>query len=134
MSQPRIRLEPTLGECMRRDRQYAGKTLAEAAAHLDISVAYLSDLERDKRGPLDAERLISLAGFYGVPVGEWLEASVEDSTAAMMREQTAEIARLRALLTRSKVCVAALFVAFEGQPRGEVDALLADITAALEPK
>lgn len=51
------------GEALRRTRQDAGKTLGDVARLLDVSVVYVSDIERGNRRPFSNERIIKVAGF-----------------------------------------------------------------------
>ena len=59
----------TFGEVLRSMRVQAKKSLGELARHLDISVVYLSDIERGRRGALNPTKLLEACKF--------LEASPE---------------------------------------------------------
>ena len=67
----------TFGEAIRAARIAAGKTQGEVAEHLGHSKSYICDLERDRRGPLDAERVQSLADFLGVEMETLRAAALE---------------------------------------------------------
>ena len=51
------------GDTLRRTRQNAEKTLGDVARLLDISVVYVSDVERGNRRPFSNERILRLASF-----------------------------------------------------------------------
>ncbi len=49
------------GDVLRRTRQNAGKTLGDVATLLDVSVVYVSDVERGNRRPFGNERILKIA-------------------------------------------------------------------------
>ena len=49
------------GDALRRTRQNAGKTLGDVATLLDVSVVYVSDVERGNRRPFSNERILKVA-------------------------------------------------------------------------
>lgn len=49
------------GDALRRTRQQAGKTLGDVARELNISVVYVSDVERGNRRPFNTERILTIA-------------------------------------------------------------------------
>jgi transcriptional regulator with XRE-family HTH domain len=51
------------GDALRKRRKDAGKTLSDVAGVLDVSVVYVSDVERGNRRPLDNDRIIKVARF-----------------------------------------------------------------------
>ena len=51
------------GNTLRRTRQNAEKTLGDVARLLDLSVVYISDVERGNRRPFSNERILRLANF-----------------------------------------------------------------------
>ena len=51
------------GEALRRTRQDAGMTLGHVARLLDVSVVYVSDVERGNRRPFSNERILRVAKF-----------------------------------------------------------------------
>ena len=51
------------GDALRRTRQKAGKTLGDVARLFDLSVVYLSDVERGNRRPFSNERILTVASF-----------------------------------------------------------------------
>ena len=51
------------GDALRKTRQDAGRTLGDVARLLDISVVYVSDVERGNRRPFNNERIIEVAKF-----------------------------------------------------------------------
>ena len=60
---------PTYGEFVREKRHGAGKTLREVSKNIGVSVSYLSDVERGKKGPLKPDRDIKLAKYLGCDFG-----------------------------------------------------------------
>ena len=51
------------GDALRRTRQNAEKTLGDVATLLDVSVVYVSDVERGNRRPFSNERILKVAGL-----------------------------------------------------------------------
>ena len=51
------------GDALRRRRRNAKKTLGEIAKLLDVSVVYVSDIERGNRRPFSNERIVKIAKF-----------------------------------------------------------------------
>ena len=51
------------GEILRRTRQEAERTLGDVARLLDVSVVYVSDVERGNRRPFSNERILKVAKF-----------------------------------------------------------------------
>lgn len=51
------------GDSLRKSRKDAGKTLRDVAGVLDVSVVYVSDVERSNRRPFDSDRIIKVAKF-----------------------------------------------------------------------
>ena len=51
------------GEILRRTRQNAEKTLGDVARLLDVSVVYVSDVERGNRRPFSNERILRVASL-----------------------------------------------------------------------
>jgi transcriptional regulator with XRE-family HTH domain len=56
----------SFGELFRQERKRSKKTLGQVAARLQISVTYLSDVERDTRPPLSIERIRDAAQYMEV--------------------------------------------------------------------
>ena len=52
------------GDALRKARQNAEKTLGDVAKLLDVSVVYISDVERGNRRPFSNERIIKIAKFF----------------------------------------------------------------------
>ncbi len=63
------------GNMLRRLRREADKTLGDVARKLNVSVPYLSDVERGNRRPFATERLVRLAEFLGVEAAPLIEAA-----------------------------------------------------------
>ena len=51
------------GDALRKARRSAGKTLGDVARLLEVSVVYVSDVERGNRRPFNNERLLKIAKF-----------------------------------------------------------------------
>ena len=49
------------GDTLRRTRQQAGRTLGDVARLLDVSVVYVSDVERGNRRPFSNERILRVS-------------------------------------------------------------------------
>ena len=56
----------TFGDLLRTLRSQAGMSMGELARHLDVSVPYISDVERGNRPPLTAVRIEQVADLFGV--------------------------------------------------------------------
>jgi transcriptional regulator with XRE-family HTH domain len=63
------------GDLLRKLRRKANKTLGDVANILDLSVVYLSDVERGNRKPLSRERILKVAAFLEVDAAELMEAA-----------------------------------------------------------
>ena len=61
--------ERNLGEMIRETRKTKGLGLRETARHLEVSAAYLTDIEKNRRTPSDA-RLQELAIWLGLDIAE----------------------------------------------------------------
>lgn len=57
---------PNFGEVLRRTRRKCHMTLAQLADELDISIAYLSDVERGNRPPFTDERIVASADVLAI--------------------------------------------------------------------
>ena len=51
------------GDALRKTRHDAEKTLGDVAKLLDVSVVYVSDVERGNRRPFNNERILKIAKF-----------------------------------------------------------------------
>ena len=63
------------GDALRRCRREARKTLRDLATVLDVSIVYVSDVERGNRKPLGNERILKVAQLLGVDPVPLLEAA-----------------------------------------------------------
>jgi len=66
------------GDVLRRSRMKAGKSLGQLARYLDVSVVYMSDVERSRRAPLSNLKILTVCEFLGVDASELLTAAIED--------------------------------------------------------
>lgn len=62
--------EATLGSPLRRTRLQRGLSLRDVAPHIGMSISYMSDLERGRKGEPSLSVARSLAAFYGVTIDE----------------------------------------------------------------
>lgn len=67
----------TFGQLLRSERERAGKTLRQLAAHLDLSATYLSNVERDRNHPFADSVIKRTAAFLGVDERALLAAAIE---------------------------------------------------------
>lgn len=65
------------GVMLRDAREIAGRSMGELARHLDVSVPYLSDVERGFRPPLVDDRIMKAAAFLGASPDPLLKAAAE---------------------------------------------------------
>jgi len=63
------------GEVLRKQRRQAGKTLADLAKPLGVSVVYLSDVERGNRKPFNNDRILKAAEFLRTDASPLIEAA-----------------------------------------------------------
>ena len=54
------------GTLLRSVRERAGKSMSALCRHLDVSTAYLSEVEQGKRAPLTRENILKTAAFLNV--------------------------------------------------------------------
>lgn len=66
------------GALLRLTRQQAGRTLADVARLLDVSVVYVSDVERGQRRPFGNERIVRIAELLQVDPTPLLTAAAID--------------------------------------------------------
>ena len=63
------------GDTLRRTRQQAERTLGDVARLLDVSVVYVSDVERGNRRPFSNERILKIAGFLKADPAPLIDAA-----------------------------------------------------------
>lgn len=63
------------GSLLRRQRRDRAKTLGDLARFLEVSVAYVSDVERGNRNPFSTERILKIANFLGQDPTALMEAA-----------------------------------------------------------
>jgi transcriptional regulator with XRE-family HTH domain len=56
-------MQLAFGRLLRKLRRDAGKTLGDVARVLDVSIVYLSDVERGNRKPFTRERILKISKF-----------------------------------------------------------------------
>jgi transcriptional regulator with XRE-family HTH domain len=71
-------LDTTFGELLRQLRVAAGKSVGALARHLGVSVVYVSDVERGRRGPFVMDKLYQTATFLGVDPEVLVRAATND--------------------------------------------------------
>lgn len=69
------------GRLLRRRREEAGKTMGDLADLLQLSVPYLSDVERGRRAPFHPDRLREIARFLRTDFDELYEAALQSREA-----------------------------------------------------
>lgn len=80
---PRPLLRKLVGEVLRRHRQDQGRTLAEVAREANVSVPYLSEVERGRKEP-SSEILAAVCDSLGVELADLLaEVRLELMTATV---------------------------------------------------
>lgn len=68
-------MEGDFGSLLRKTRSDAGKTMGELARELEVSVTYVSDVERAKRPPLSSDRILKASAFLGCDPTELLKSA-----------------------------------------------------------
>jgi transcriptional regulator with XRE-family HTH domain len=68
-------MQDRFGDLLRKLRREAGKTLGDVARELEVSIVYLSDIERGNRKPFSTDRLIKIADYLGADAGPLIEAA-----------------------------------------------------------
>ena len=63
------------GEVLRRTRQNAEKTLGDVARLLEVSVVYVSDVERSNRKPFSNERILRVASLLNADAAPLIAAA-----------------------------------------------------------
>lgn len=66
----------TYGELLRELRKQKRKTLGDVARALDVTVAYVSDVELGRRNPLAREQTLIVAELFEIDATELLRAAV----------------------------------------------------------
>ena len=66
------------GASLRRTRNSAEKTLGDIAKLLDVSVVYVSDVERGNRRPFSNERILKIAKFVATDPAPLIAAAVAE--------------------------------------------------------
>lgn len=62
-------------ELLRLTRQNCGRSMGQLARRLNVSVPYVSDVERGNRPPLTNEKILAAAEFLGVDPTDMLAAA-----------------------------------------------------------
>ena len=65
------------GNLLREIRQKAGKSMGDLARHLQVTVPYISDVERGHRAPLTDDRIRDIASFLNVDPGPLFKAAAQ---------------------------------------------------------
>jgi transcriptional regulator with XRE-family HTH domain len=68
----------TFGDTLREARKLAGKTMADLAAHLGVTVPYLSEVETGKSVPMSPARIVEAAEFLNADVDRLMQAALRD--------------------------------------------------------
>jgi transcriptional regulator with XRE-family HTH domain len=89
------------GETLRRIRTEKGATLAQIAKCLGVSVPYLSDIERGRRGPLNNKRIRQVAVFCGVKPFQLYLAAIQDTGKVQLEVDTLKAQEAGAMLAQT---------------------------------
>jgi len=65
------------GALLREARTQSGKSMAQLARHLAVSVVYVSDVEKERRTPFTAERIRNTAALLGIDPEPLFTAAAE---------------------------------------------------------
>ena len=68
----------TFGALFRETRERAGKSMGDIARHLKVTVPFVSDVERGRRGPFTTEKVIAASNLLGVAPDRLLQAAAKD--------------------------------------------------------
>jgi len=66
------------GDALRKRRKAAGKTLSDVAGLLEVSIVYVSDVERGNRRPFDSDRIIKVAKFLKTDASPLIAAADQE--------------------------------------------------------
>ena len=91
---PRPLLRTVIGEVLRRRRQEQRRTLAEVAGAANVSVPYLSEVERGRKEP-SSEILAAVCDALGIELADMLAEVRHDLTAGRATVLRLEPARSR---------------------------------------
>lgn len=69
--------ENIFGRLLRRLREDAGKSMGQLARHLEVSVTFISDVERGTRAPLTKSKILNAAQFLHIDPDPLLAAAAE---------------------------------------------------------
>ena len=67
----------SFGEMLRTMRTEAKRSLGDLARHLDLSVVYVSDIERDRRSPLGLSKILQASKFLNASPDPLLRAAAQ---------------------------------------------------------
>ncbi len=82
-------MEQTFGAWLRKMRELSGKSMGDLARHLDVSVAFISDVEKDRRSPLTPQRILAAAEFLDGDPAELLMAAAKTKGAFHLNAEEA---------------------------------------------
>ena len=86
------------GLALRRLREAKGIRLIDLAAHLDVSLPYLSDVERGRREPLSHDRIFRAAKHLDGDPHVLIEASIRDRGSIMLPVSDRDDLRVKAAM------------------------------------
>jgi transcriptional regulator with XRE-family HTH domain len=66
------------GDALRKRRKAAGKTLSDVAGLLEVSVVYVSDVERGNRRPFNTDRITKVAKFLKTDAAPLIAAADQE--------------------------------------------------------
>jgi transcriptional regulator with XRE-family HTH domain len=106
-------LRHLIGAALRRARQRQGRTLREVADAAQVSMPYLSEVERGRK-EASSEVLAAICRALGLRLSDLLEEVRQDLTRLEPQRTTAVPARMRGESAQTSLCVAQRHV-----PRGD---------------
>lgn len=90
----------TFGNIIREKRKAAGKTLTMTAAHLSVSVPYLSDIELGRRNPLKPSDILLLADYLEIDRDELLSVATLERNSITIQSKRADLMQAAVGLAR----------------------------------
>jgi transcriptional regulator with XRE-family HTH domain len=87
-------MENTFGRLLRSVRERAHRSIGDLARHLDVSVVYVSDVEKGRRAPLTLPRILAAAEFLGVDPEQLVAAAAKSKGAFVLDAETASPKRM----------------------------------------
>jgi len=71
-------MDREFGDVLREARKKAGKSMLDLANRLDVSIVFISDVERGNRAPLSPEKILKVSDLLGIDPEPLLQAAAEN--------------------------------------------------------